>query len=57
MSILEYFDAALERWFFYMEGDKHAEHAKLWRLDGAHVGTRESCEEFVRGLRPRWRSQ
>lgn len=56
MSILEYFDAAVERWFFYMEGDKHAERATRWRLDGAHEGSKAECEALIHGLRPRWRS-
>jgi hypothetical protein len=57
MSILEYFDAVVGGWFYYIEGDKHAERATRWRIDGAHEGTRDECEEFVRKLRPRWRSQ
>jgi hypothetical protein len=57
MSILEYFDATAKQWFFYMEGDRRAEDAKRWRLDGAHEGTREACEEVIRGLIPRWRSR
>ena len=56
MSILEYFDAALERWFFYMEGDRRAESARRWRLDGAHEGTKAECEALIHSMRSPWRS-